>query len=193
VKELACLLRPAERCSCLSEKCFGAGSYRYHRVDATADRHFSALHYVPIGLQAYLKATPEKNKAPSTEAVIVTIDDDHESVYRLKPLLAKHQMPVTVFLCSGLAGTNRRFWFSANGLDTKPRQYFNSVPDETRVTALRVMGFDDYFESVKRESQLKEVVDFQVVGCFGQRYWLEGGSVEAQKRQAHWKPTTAPM
>ena len=88
----------------------------YHRVDpVTADRHFTALRrsYSPISLQAYLEARRDNacQRLPS-KALIVTIDDGHESVYRLKPILAKHQMPVTVFLCSGFVGTNRRFWFS---------------------------------------------------------------------------------
>ena len=145
---------------------------RVPRLDAeTADRHFSVLRrsYTPIGLQAYLEARRDNalERLPS-KAVILTIDDGHESVYRLKPVLAKHQMPVTVFLCSGIVGTNRRFWFSAPGLDSAQRQHLKSVPDAERMAALRAIGFDQSLECEARESlnvgevrELKRLVDFQ--------------------------------
>jgi peptidoglycan/xylan/chitin deacetylase (PgdA/CDA1 family) len=144
----------------------------YHRVDpVTADGHFTALRrsYTPISLQQYLEA--RRDNAPERippRAVIVTIDDGHESVYRLKPVLAKHQIPVTVFLCSGFVGTNRRFWFSAPGLDPVRRQQLKMVPDEARIAALSAIGFDDTVEWEERESlnvtevrDLLPLVDFQ--------------------------------
>jgi peptidoglycan/xylan/chitin deacetylase (PgdA/CDA1 family) len=144
----------------------------YHRVDpVTADRHFTALRrsYTPISLQQYLEA--RRDNAPERippKAVIVTIDDGHESVYRLKPVLLKHQIPVTVFLCSGFVGTNRRFWFSAPGLDPARRQQLKMIPDEARIAALSAIGFEDAVEYEERESlnvtevrDLLPLVDFQ--------------------------------
>ena len=175
MKELACLLLRLSGIPLLIREVFQRRRVTilvYHRLDAeTADRHFSALRrsYTPIGLQAYLEARRNHALRPlPSKAVIVTIDDGHESVYRLKPVLAKHQMPVTVFLCSGLVGTNRRFWFSAPGLDPAQRQHLKTVPDETRIAALRAMGFDDSMEFLERESlnvnemrELEDLVDFQ--------------------------------
>jgi peptidoglycan/xylan/chitin deacetylase (PgdA/CDA1 family) len=144
----------------------------YHRVDpVTADRHFTALRrsYTPISLQTYLDA--RRDNAPErlpTKAVVVTIDDGHESVYGLRTVLAKHQIPVTVFLCSGFVGTNRRFWFSAPGLDPETRQQLKAVSDEARIATLQAMGFDHCMEFGERESlnidevrELQAIIDFQ--------------------------------
>lgn len=144
----------------------------YHRLDPeVADRHFSALrrHYTPISLQAYLAARrgdPLRRLPP--KAVIVTIDDGHRSVHRLKSVTAKHRMPVTVFLCSGLVGTNRWFWFSAPGLSAAEREHLKTVPDERRVAALQALGFDQSHEFSDRETlsadeigDLRNLIDFQ--------------------------------
>jgi len=144
----------------------------YHRVDPmTADHHFSALRrsYTPISLQTYLEA--RRDNAPQripAKAVVVTIDDGHESVYQLKSVIAKHKLPVTVFLCSGFIGTNRRFWFSAPGLDPIQRQHLKTMPDEVRIAALWAMGFDHSAECAERETlnaaevrELQGFVDFQ--------------------------------
>jgi peptidoglycan/xylan/chitin deacetylase (PgdA/CDA1 family) len=144
----------------------------YHRPNpATVDRHFRMLSraYRPIGLQAYLVA--RRNGTVDSlppRSLIITIDDGHESVYRLKPVLLEHRVPVTVFLCSGLVGTNRGFWFSAAGLDEAQRQRLKTVPDEARVAALRAMGLEDGGDQGRRESlnageveELKELVNFQ--------------------------------
>jgi peptidoglycan/xylan/chitin deacetylase (PgdA/CDA1 family) len=144
----------------------------YHRLDPMdADRHFSTLRrmYAPISLQTYLEARRANSldRLPP-KAIIVTIDDGHESVYRLKSVFAKHQVPVSVFLCSGLLGTNRRFWFSAPGLDRLQRQHLKTVPDETRIAELRAIGFEDTAECETRQSlnvneaqELMPLVDFQ--------------------------------
>ena len=102
------------------------------------------------------------------KALIVTIDDGHESVYRLKPAILEHRIPVTVFLCSGFVGTNRRFWFSARGLDPVRREYLKTVPDEARMAALRAISLGQAEESRQRESlnasevrELQGLVDFQ--------------------------------
>jgi peptidoglycan/xylan/chitin deacetylase (PgdA/CDA1 family) len=144
----------------------------YHRTEpATADRHFEVLRhlYTPIGLQRFLAA--RRNSALDQlppKPVIITIDDGHKSVHQLKPVLAKHHIPATVFLCSGVVGTNRRFWFSAPGLASADRQHLKTVPDEARLAALRAIGFDPSVETSDRESldvsevrDLAGLVDFQ--------------------------------
>lgn len=144
----------------------------YHRLDPeTADRHFEVLRhrYTPISLQRFLAARRHsKLDLLPPKPLIITIDDGHRSVRRLKPVLVKHQVPVTVFLCSGLVDTNRPFWFSAPGLMPAARQHLKTVPDEERLAALRALGFDPLTEADERESlniaevhELSSFVDFQ--------------------------------
>jgi peptidoglycan/xylan/chitin deacetylase (PgdA/CDA1 family) len=144
----------------------------YHRLDPlTAARHFSALRrsYSPISLQTYLNArrNHQTNDLPP-KPLIVTIDDGHQSVYRLKDVLAEHRVPVTVFLCSGLVGTDLPFWFSAPGLDSSRVQYLKTVSDDARIAALSAVGYAQNLELRDRESlnvkeieELNGLVDFQ--------------------------------
>src|SRR6266540_1197862 len=109
----------------------------YHRLDpSTADRHFQTLRrlYTPISLQAYLRARRDSTlERLPPKSLVITIDDGHRSIYRLKDVIAKHQLPVTVFLCSGFVGTNRQFWFLSPKIDSQYREYLKIVPDETRI------------------------------------------------------------
>ena len=138
----------------------------YHRVDAvTADRHFAVLRrlYTPISLQTFLEAR-RRNAVDGLppRPLVITIDDGHASVYALKLALLKHRVPITVFLCSGVVGTTRQFWFAIPGLDETHRQYLKTVPDETRLTVLKRMGFDPAAETGQAESlTLNEVRDLQ--------------------------------
>jgi peptidoglycan/xylan/chitin deacetylase (PgdA/CDA1 family) len=144
----------------------------YHDIDArTAEQHFAALRklYSPISLQTYLhlRQTNDLSKLPP-RPLIVTFDDGHASVYGLKPALLKHRMPITVFLCSGLVGTTRQFWFTVPGLDDAKRQHLKTLPDEARLASLQSLGFDPTAETGRAESltvsevsDLKDLVDFQ--------------------------------
>ena len=144
----------------------------YHRPDPrTAASHFEALRrcYTPISLQTYLKARRENatDGLPS-KCVIITIDDGHKSVYQLKPILEQFQIPVTVFVCSGFVGANRRFWFWASELAEMQRQHLKTLSDEERIATLRAIGFTDRAELTDRDSlsinelhELQHLIDIQ--------------------------------
>jgi peptidoglycan/xylan/chitin deacetylase (PgdA/CDA1 family) len=144
----------------------------YHRLDPeTADRHFALLQrlYTPISLQAYLDARREGllHRLPA-RSLIVTIDDGHKSVARLKPVLERRRMPVTVFLCSDFVDTTRRFWFLAPGLAPDLCQRLKVLPDDLRLQTLRQNGFDNSVEYGERDGltlaevrELSPHVDFQ--------------------------------
>ena len=144
----------------------------YHQLTpAIADVHFTTLrrHYAPIRLQDYMEARRMNrlDRLPP-KSLVITIDDGHKSIYRLKDVFAKHRIPVTVFLCSGFVETARRFWFSAPGLSEERRQQLKEVPDEARLAALRAMGFDESVEFGDRDAltlcqirDLQPLVDFE--------------------------------
>ena len=144
----------------------------YHRVDpVTADRHFSALRratHRSACRRISRRGGTTRSSGSRRKPLIVTIDDGHESVYRLKPVLAKHQMPVTVFLCSGFVGTNRRFWFSAPGLDPVQRQHLKTRAGRGahggaaghRLRSLRRVWQRESL-NVSEVRELRDLVDFQ--------------------------------
>ncbi|MGY8685310.1 polysaccharide deacetylase family protein [Bradyrhizobium sp. UFLA05-153] len=124
--------------------------------------------YNIVPLSAYVEArrTGDFSKLPP-KALVVTLDDGHRSNFALKDVLERHNVPITIFLCSGLIGTRRRFWF----LHEKSQelvQRLKTVPDDERLVALRRTGFDEAKEfddrqvlSIAEVRELNSRVDFQ--------------------------------
>ena len=46
-------------------------------------------------------------------SIVLTFDDGHVGNYRLLPLIKKYGVRPTIYLCSGISDTNRKFWFKA--------------------------------------------------------------------------------
>src|SRR6266446_7532608 len=99
------------------------------------DAHLTVLKriYNIVSLSVYVEARQngDFSKLPP-KALILTIDDGHRGNYALKPVLEKHNVPVTIFICSGLVDTRRRFWFCNQ--TTRPIvQQLKTLPDEERL------------------------------------------------------------
>jgi peptidoglycan/xylan/chitin deacetylase (PgdA/CDA1 family) len=134
------------------------------------DAHVSVLKrvYSIVSLAAYVDAM-ERGSVSSLppKALIITLDDGHRGNHALKGVIEKHRVPVTIFLCSGLVGTHRRFWFrhpAARGIV----QRLKAVPDEERLAILGQAGFEETREFAERQAlsaaeleDLKTDVDFQ--------------------------------
>ena len=105
----------------------------YHRLDpGVADRHFRFLSsaYTPIPLQDYLTARRRGTVASlPPKSLVVTIDDGHRSTALLKEVAARHHVPLTVFLCTGLVGTGKRFWFLHSALTPPLRETLKRMPE----------------------------------------------------------------
>jgi peptidoglycan/xylan/chitin deacetylase (PgdA/CDA1 family) len=142
----------------------------YHRPDPeTADRHFEALcgKYNIISLADYLSYRTDAQKRLPPKPLIVTFDDGHESNYALKTTLEKRGIRATIFLCSGLVGTNRHFWFETE-MSNSMRQGLKRVADNDRIDTLSGLGFSETAEYATRQAlsvseieEMKPVVDFQ--------------------------------
>jgi len=142
----------------------------YHKLPPeTADRHFETLgqRYNVISLADYLAYRADAAKRLPPKPLIVTFDDGHQGNYALKPILEKHGIRVTLFLCSGLVGTNRHFWFETE-MSNGVRQGLKGVADDDRLEALARLGFRETAEQPTRQAlsaseieDMKPVVDFQ--------------------------------
>jgi len=124
--------------------------------------------YNIVPLSAYVDArrTRDFSKLPP-KALVVTLDDGHRSNFALKDVLERHNIPITIFLCSGLIGTQRRFWFLHERASAIV-QRLKTVPDDERLAALRRTGFEEAKEfddrqvlSVGEIRHLNGRVDFQ--------------------------------
>jgi peptidoglycan/xylan/chitin deacetylase (PgdA/CDA1 family) len=142
----------------------------YHKLPPeTANHHFDALRkrYNIISLADYMNSRTEVRKPLPPKPLIVTFDDGHKGHYALKPIFEKHGIRATSFICSGVVGTNRHFWFETEMSD-RLRQSLKRVPDEERLDELARLGFSETAEQETRQAlstseieDMKSVVDFQ--------------------------------
>lgn len=142
----------------------------YHQPSAeVATRHFEALRrrYSIISLSDYLSFRAGTQKQLPPKPLIITLDDGHMLNYSLKPIFEKYRIQPTVFLCSGVVGTKRGFWFETE-MNDGVRQSLKWVSDEQRLQILARMGFSETGEASTRQAlsaieiqDMKSIVDFQ--------------------------------
>lgn len=134
------------------------------------DMHLNILkeRYNLISLREYVAWRNGQSSAPlPSYALVVTLDDGHRGNAELTPVFKKHKVMPTIFLCSAIVGTYRRFWWQAH--DNYPEMVrLTRVPDYERLQQLAKAGFseDKIYEdrrSLSREEieALKGIVDFQ--------------------------------
>lgn len=142
----------------------------YHDLSPeVAEGHFATLRkrYNIISLAEYLDYRTDLQKQLPAKPLVVTLDDGHAGNYLLKPIFEKYKIPATIFLCSGLADTNRHFWFETE-MTNSVRQGLKRVPDEERLKVLAGMGFNEAAEYPDRQAlsgseigEMRSIVDFQ--------------------------------
>ncbi len=111
-------------------------------------------------------------------SMIITFDDGWQSNYTLLPTIKKESIPVTIFLTTGLIGTNRKIWnFSIQerlGKNESFNTMLKNLPNYFRKKKLfEETGHYDEKEYSERsflnEQEIKEMsryVDFQSHGVF---------------------------
>jgi peptidoglycan/xylan/chitin deacetylase (PgdA/CDA1 family) len=93
------------------------------------------------------------------KSLVLTLDDGYRKNRELASLLEREGVPVTIFLCSGIVGTNRRFWFKF----TETGEDLKQLSDSARIRALSTLGFLDSKEYPDREA----LSDSEVRQMFG--------------------------
>ena len=115
--------------------------------------------YHLIGLDDFLDAlaTGDESKIPQ-KALIITLDDGFKENYALLPLIREHKVPVTIFLCAGIIGTNRHFWFlhdSVHNRENRPKGLSNTE----RLRSIRQEGFDFEREYETRQALSRQEIE----------------------------------
>lgn len=132
-------------------------------------RHLEVLgrRYRFTSLRHYVEWRLGRGPAPPSYALIITFDDGHRGNVRLAKVLADYSLTATIFLCTGIAGTNRRFWWNTVSNESA-RESLKAVLDSDRMARLRALGFEEMAEVEKREALsdeeielLRPIVDFQ--------------------------------
>jgi peptidoglycan/xylan/chitin deacetylase (PgdA/CDA1 family) len=143
----------------------------FHAPAASRAReYFEALRarYNIIGLADYVRARREgATRQLPPKSLVITLDDGHQSNIELKPLLESLRLPITIFLCSGLVGTNRHYWWFHTG-SARELVECKGMAESARLQFLRGRGYEPDREYAARQAlsdneieQLKSFVDFQ--------------------------------
>jgi peptidoglycan/xylan/chitin deacetylase (PgdA/CDA1 family) len=143
----------------------------YHALpEGRARDHFQALQarYHIIALADYLRARAEGTvwRLPS-KSLIITFDDGHRNNFELRQLLEELRVPITIFLCSGIVGTHRHYWWF-HTRSASESAACKRMPDAERLTFLSKRGYQPDRDYPDRQAlsrgeidALKPWVDFQ--------------------------------
>ena len=135
-----------------------------------ASRNFRWLanHYNIIGLNQYLSAREKgTTRQLPPKAMVITMDDGHIENYKLLAFLRENNIPVTIFLCSGIVDTNRHYWFKYAGLNSNS-DTLKAIPNYKRLKLLSDLGFDperefEYPQALNKYQigEMRQYVNFQ--------------------------------
>lgn len=142
---------------------------------ATADRAFAffarAYNVIPLAraVEAIMRRDPAALPARS---LVITFDDGLRSHYHLLPAIKKYGLPVTIFLCAGIVGTNRHFWFLHEGQSSRDPRW-HKLTHSGRVESLRREGFRFEAEYETRQAlsrteieEMRPFVEFECHSMF---------------------------
>jgi peptidoglycan/xylan/chitin deacetylase (PgdA/CDA1 family) len=124
----------------------------YHRPSPDGlERHLRYIvsHYNVISLDMLVDALRTRDwRAIPKRALVLTFDDGAREVAGLVGVLRRYGTPATMYVCSGITGTNRRFWFEAV---PDPWQLME-LPNERRLELLERCGFVPTDEAGERSA-----------------------------------------
>lgn len=152
-----------------------AGILLYHEpTPSNLETHlqFLSKHYNFITLDLLVEAIHQQDwtKIPS-KALVITIDDGHQSNYQLLEIFKKYQVKPTIFACSQIINTQRHYWWKNN----YPNHYeLKTLSRKEMLNKLKEKV--DYFPEKNYENrqalnleeleQMKPFIDFQAHTCF---------------------------
>jgi len=133
-----------------------------------AKEHFRVLtaRYNVISLSDYIRAREEGTVCYlPPKSLIITFDDGHRSNFALKPLLEESRLPIAIFLCSGVVGTHRHYWWFHSRCAAEVEAY-KLMTDAQRVNSLLNQGYN-----AQREFHDRQSLSFSEIEAL--RPWVE--------------------
>jgi peptidoglycan/xylan/chitin deacetylase (PgdA/CDA1 family) len=141
----------------------------YHDpAEATMLEHLRYLsrRYRIISLRDFIEAQCRNDlRSLPKKALVITFDDGYRSNHGLADLFSRKRIPATIFVCTGIVGTHRQFWFR----HVPNASELERVPDDERISRLEAHGFASEREATTREALSRheiqamagEIFDFQ--------------------------------
>jgi peptidoglycan/xylan/chitin deacetylase (PgdA/CDA1 family) len=132
----------------------------YHNIEPERfDQHVRALkqRYTIIALEDYIKAREDPKCVLPKKALVITFDDGYRGNFDLWPVIQRHNIPVTIFICSGIVGTNRKFWTDIHVPQYSVEELKMFARDE-RLRILSQAGFEEAKEYPDRSALNKDEI-----------------------------------
>lgn len=124
----------------------------YHRPDAETMREhlrFLSSRYAIISLRLFVEALRRRElDALPRKSLVITLDDGHRSNRCLTELFSALEIPATIFVCTGIVGTSRKFWFR----HIPDGGELSRVSDDERLNRLEASGLEPEAEAAEREA-----------------------------------------
>lgn len=136
---------------------------------ASARRHLPALarRYNIISLEKCLEALKGGFDQLPSRSLVVTYDDGFSRNHALLELFKAHGIRPTIFVCSGIVGTRRRFWFTVP-MDNSEKARLKTLTDAERLAELDKLGYRDDDEQPQAQAlSAEEMAELQSVVEFG--------------------------
>jgi peptidoglycan/xylan/chitin deacetylase (PgdA/CDA1 family) len=132
-------------------------------------RHVQALrrHYQLISLAEFVRWRADSRALLPAYPMVITLDDGHAGNFRLLDVIDQHQVPVTIFLCSGIFGTFGHFWWKEVPYEAE-RWRLKSLPDDQRLKELEQRWA---YQPLKAYEQPQALSELQVQAMNGR--WVE--------------------
>ncbi len=97
---------------------------------------YLSQHYRFIPLPLLVAAIHQKDWSKIPEnSMVLTFDDGHADNFSLLPIFKKHQIQPTIFLCTQIVGTNRKYWFME--VPKREKAQLKKVKNQNRLKALK--------------------------------------------------------
>jgi glycosyltransferase involved in cell wall biosynthesis/peptidoglycan/xylan/chitin deacetylase (PgdA/CDA1 family) len=139
-----------------------AGILLYHNPEPSVlARHLELLarhhRFVSYEIVAEAVRSGDWSEVPP-KSLAITFDDGHAGNAALLPVLEQFGVHATIFICTGLVGTQRQFWWTVDGLSPKERDRLMNVSDAERLEALeRLAGWTPLTEGPAPAQALSSV------------------------------------
>lgn len=142
----------------------------YHDPDPQSfERHLSVLnrHYSIIDLRTFVDALTSAGMAQlPRKSLVVTLDDGHRRNRALLPVLERMGVPVAIFLCASIVGSDRPYWFR----HVEEPEPLKRISNSERLERLQAAGVPESVEEPEAlsDEDIREMsgsyVDFQSHG-----------------------------
>lgn len=143
----------------------------YHDPDPVVFRnHLAYLSklYSIISLEEFLAYQRNPTATLPDYSLVVTFDDGHKGNFQLLDTLDAFKIKPTIYVCSGIVTTNRKFWFKLVGIPVGAMKKLDNQKRLEQLKQLNNFSPEQEFSSDDREAltqqeiqKLNPYVDFQ--------------------------------